>query len=45
MEARTWYEHRLDLERRRLMTEGKPPAEGQQRGKSEVLRELYTLIT
>jgi pimeloyl-ACP methyl ester carboxylesterase len=25
--GRTWYEHTLDLERRRLMEEGKPPAE------------------
>jgi len=25
--GRTWYEHMLDLERRRLMEEGKPPAE------------------
>lgn len=39
--GRTWYEHMLDLERRRLMEDGKPPAEVNSSVKSFV--EFYTL--
>jgi pimeloyl-ACP methyl ester carboxylesterase len=39
--GRTWYEHMLDLERRRLMEEGKSPAEVNTAVKSFV--EFYTL--
>ena len=39
--GRTWYEHMLDLERRRLMEEGKPPAEVNTAVKGFV--EFYTL--
>ena len=39
--GRTWYEHMLDLERRRLMEEGKPPAEVNTSIKAFV--EFYTL--
>lgn len=39
--GRTWYEHMLDLERRRLMEEGKPPAEVNTAVKAFV--EFYTL--
>jgi pimeloyl-ACP methyl ester carboxylesterase len=39
--GRTWYEHMLDLERRRLMEEGKPPAEVNTSVKAFV--EFYTL--
>jgi pimeloyl-ACP methyl ester carboxylesterase len=39
--GRTWYEHMLDMERRRLMEEGKPPAEVNASVKAFV--EFYTL--
>jgi pimeloyl-ACP methyl ester carboxylesterase len=39
--GRTWYEHMLDLERRRLMEAGKPPAEVNSDVKAFV--EFYTL--
>ncbi len=39
--GRTWYEHMIDLERRRLLEEGKPPAEVNATVKSFV--EFYTL--
>jgi pimeloyl-ACP methyl ester carboxylesterase len=39
--GRTWYEHMLDLERRRLMEEAKPPAEVNSSIKAFV--EFYTL--
>jgi len=39
--GRTWYEHMLDLERRRLMEAGKPPAEVNMSVKAFV--EFYTL--
>ena len=39
--GRTWYEHMIDLERRRLMEEGKPPAEVSSSVKAFV--EFYTL--
>ncbi len=39
--GRTWYEHMLDLERRRLMEDGKPPAEVNSSVKAFV--EFYTL--
>ena len=40
--GRTWYEHMLDLERRRLMEEGKAPAEVNNAVKAFV--EFYTLF-
>lgn len=39
--GRTWYEHMLDIERRRLMEAGKPPAEVNSSIKSFI--EFYTL--